>query len=125
MSRNLFYVLDVSLTLSLPKIFHLFCIHPIQSNPKQNKNETLMIGKSLFENEVNSKHYIHHFWLVMKSNKFILIVRHSCFYVLCTFFKELCRILNRSNPPIFSNLLLPIFFPRIGFGPDNAIFSIC
>lgn len=39
---------------------------------------------------------------------------------------EFCNALNRSKPPIlFSNLSGLIFRPRIAFGPDNAIFSMC
>lgn len=54
----------------------------------------------------------------------------SVFYVLwtklfCSTFNEFCKMLNRSKPPILSNLLVPIFLPKIGFGPDKAIFSMC
>lgn len=64
---------------------------------------------------------------------FQMISYWSFFYVLCTklfcsTFNEFCNKLNRSKPLIFSNLLLPIFFPKqpsCGFGPDKAIFSMC
>lgn len=37
-----------------------------------------------------------------------------------------CIALNRSKPPMLcSNFSLLIFFPRIAFGPDKAIFSMC
>lgn len=49
--------------------------------------------------------------------------RSISFYSILSGF---CRALNRSKPPmLLSNLSLLIFFPRIAFGPDSAIFSMC